>query len=202
MGCRIDQCAAGVRQTTLTDCGCGWAWSICGRSRVDGGPVQFSRFFGRWCICSGEVVWGLPVLGTAAAFQNYVNQATHAIVAIGNNVLRQKLFAQLQAAGFELANVIHPKAMVSSCAQLGAGVAVMAGAIVGTEATLGQGAIVNCGAVVDYHAQVHEFGHLGVNACMAGGSVLGRLAWMQAGSAIGYCVQIAAGTLLNPGAAL
>jgi sugar O-acyltransferase (sialic acid O-acetyltransferase NeuD family) len=166
------------------------------------GQFNLVGFLDDGAFARGEVVWGLPVLGTAAAFQNYVNQATHAIVAIGNNVLRQKLFAQLQAAGFELANVIHPKAMVSSCAQLGAGVAVMAGAIVGTEATLGQGAIVNCGAVVDYHAQVHEFGHLGVNACMAGGSVLGRLAWMQAGSAIGYCVQIAAGTLLNPGAAL
>jgi UDP-3-O-[3-hydroxymyristoyl] glucosamine N-acyltransferase len=61
---------------------------------------------------------------------------------------------------------------------------------------------VNCGAVVDHHAQVHEFGHLGVNACMAGGSVLGALAWMQAGSAIGYGVQLAAGTVLKPGEAL
>jgi hypothetical protein len=55
---------------------------------------------------------------------------------------------------------------------------------------------------VDHHAQVHEFGHLGVNACMAGGSVLGALAWMQAGSAIGYGVQLAAGTVLKPGEAL
>jgi sugar O-acyltransferase (sialic acid O-acetyltransferase NeuD family) len=149
-----------------------------------------------------EEVWGLPVLGPATAFENYANKATHAVVAIGNNVLRKKLFAQLQVAGFVLASVIHPKAIVSPRAQLGAGVAVMAGAIVGTEATLGQGAIVNCGAVVDHHAQVHEFGHLGVNACMAGGSELGALAWMQAGSAIGYGVQIAAGTVLKPGEAL
>ena len=150
----------------------------------------------------GETVWDIPVLGPAIAFENYAKQATHAVVAIGNNVLRQKLFEQLQAAGFALASVIHPRAMVSPRAQLGAGVAVMAGAIVGTEATLGQGAIVNCGAVVDHHAHVHEFGHLGVNACMAGGSVLGALAWMQAGSAIGYGVQLTAGTVLKPGEAL
>lgn len=149
-----------------------------------------------------EAVWDLPVLGPATAFENYSSHATHAVVAIGNNVLRQKLFAQLKAAGFALASVIHPKAMVSPRALLGSGVAVMAGAIVGTEATLGQGAIVNCGAVVDHHAQVQEFGHLGVNACMAGGSVLGALAWMQAGSAIGYGVHIAAGTVLKPGEAL
>jgi sugar O-acyltransferase (sialic acid O-acetyltransferase NeuD family) len=147
----------------------------------------------------GEAVWDLPVLGPATEFENYASYVTHAVVAIGNNVLRQKLFAQLQAAGFALTSVIHPRAMVSPRALLGSGVAVMAGAIVGTEATLGPGAIVNCGAVVDHHARVHEFGHLGVNACMAGGSVLGALAWMQAGSAIGYGVQVEAGTVLRPG---
>ena len=149
----------------------------------------------------GESVLDLPMLGPATAFENYADKATHAVVAIGNNVLRQNLFTQLQAAGFALASVIHPKAIVSPRALLGSGVAVMAGAIVGTEAMLSQGAIVNCGAVVDHHAQVHEFGHLGVNACMAGGSMLGALAWMQAGSAIGYGVEIAAGTVLKPGEA-
>lgn len=149
----------------------------------------------------GEKVWDLPVIGPAAAFENYLDLATHAVVAIGNNVLRQRLFAQLHAAGFALASVIHPKALVSPRAQLGAGVAVMAGAIVGTEAVLEQGAIVNCGAVVDHHAHVHDFAHLGVNACMAGGSVLGTLAWMQAGSAIGYGIHVAAGTVLKPGEA-
>ena len=78
----------------------------------------------------------------------------------------------------------------------------MAGAIVGTEARLGSGVIVNCGAVVDHHAQVHDYGHLGVNACMAGGAVLGRSAWMQAGSALGYGVKVADGDVLQPGVAM
>jgi UDP-3-O-[3-hydroxymyristoyl] glucosamine N-acyltransferase len=75
----------------------------------------------------------------------------------------------------------------------------MAGAIVGTEARLGMGSIVNCGAVVDHHATVEDFGHLGVSASMAGGTVLVRGAWMQAGSALGYGVEVAAGEVLLPG---
>jgi sugar O-acyltransferase (sialic acid O-acetyltransferase NeuD family) len=147
-------------------------------------------------------VWGVPMLGPANAFADYALLASHAVVAIGNNALRQKLSAQLLTSGFALACVVHPRATVSPRARLGEGVAVMAGAVVGTEAVLGQGAIVNCGAVVDHHAQVEEFGHLGVGACMAGGSVLGALGWMQAGSAIGYGVHLPAGTVLKAGEAV
>jgi sugar O-acyltransferase (sialic acid O-acetyltransferase NeuD family) len=163
------------------------------------GIFELVGFLDDGAFAIGSDVWGLPVLGQAAAFADYAAVASHAVVAIGNNALRQKLCGQLRAAGFALASVIHPRAIVSPRAQLAEGVAVMAGAVVGTEALLGQGVIVNCGAVVDHHAQVHDFAHLGVNACMAGGSVLGSLAWMQAGSVIGYGVQLAAGTVLKPG---
>ena len=90
-------------------------------------------------------------------------------------------------------------AIVSPRAQLDVGVVVMAGAVVCTEARLGHGVIINSGAVNNHHEQVHEFGHLGVNACMAEGIVLGSMAWMQTGSAIGYGVQTAAGAVLRPG---
>lgn len=55
----------------------------------------------------------------------------------------------------------------------------MVGAIVGSEVWLGLDSIVNCGAVrcgavLDHHAQVEDFGHLGVSACMASGTRLGR----------------------------
>ena len=44
-----------------------------------------------------------------------------------------------------------------------------------------------------------DFGHLGVGAVMAGGSVLGKGAWMQANSALGYDVVIEQGRVLVPG---
>ena len=144
-------------------------------------------------------VWGHPVIGSTDALASCRERAHCAIVAIGNNAVREALHRRLLEAGFELATVIHPKALVSPRAKLGAGCAVMAGAIVGTEAVLGEGAIVNCGAIVDHHCRVEDFGHLGTGACMAGGAVLGRGAWMQAGAALGYGVQVAAGDVLPPG---
>ena len=144
-------------------------------------------------------VWTYPILGRTDSLHTLREHADAVVVAIGNNTVREKLHARAREVGFELLSVIHPTAVVSPTAALGSGCAVMAGAVVGTEAHLGEGVIVNCGATVDHHCRVDAFGHLGVNACMAGGSVLGHRAWMQAGAALGYGVKIAADTVLVPG---
>lgn len=150
----------------------------------------------------GSLVLGLPVLGKVSALPAQVDQADAALVAIGNNAVREKLTMQVLAAGLALATAVHPRALVAPSARVGPGSAIMAGAIVGTCAQLGQGSIVNCGAVVDHHAVVEDFGHLGVGACMAGGTRLGRNAWMQAGCALGYGLVVPAGSVLPPGTSL
>lgn len=147
----------------------------------------------------GTTVLNAPVLGPVATMADHHHVCDQVIVAIGNNAVRESLMQQLTNAGFEFATVVHWRAFVSPSSMLGEGTALMAGAIVGTEARLGRGSIINCGAVVDHHATVEDFGHLGVNASMAGGTVLGHGAWMQAGSALGYGVKIPAGVCLAPG---
>ncbi len=147
-------------------------------------------------------VWNFAVLGTTADLRRYLVHADYAIVAVGNNAIRESLCNSLLAAGFELATIVHPRAIVSPRAVIGHGCSIMAGAVVGTEARLGCGVIINCGAVVDHDAQVHDYGHLAVNAAMAGGSELGRGAWMQVGSALWYGVRVAAGVVVAPGMAL
>lgn len=144
----------------------------------------------------------IPVLGPVSDFSQWRETAECAVVAIGNNTVRESVTEQLRMAEFEIAVVIHPRAMVSPSAEIGAGAVVMAGAVVGADAHLGEGAIVNCGAVVDHDCRVGRYGHLGVNAAMAGSSVLGAFAFMQAGSALGFGVNTADGFVLAPGMAL
>lgn len=146
-----------------------------------------------------QKVWHIPVLGSVSSLEQHRALADAVVVAIGNNEVRRRCTAAARHAGFALATVVHPRSMVSPSAQLGEGTVIMAGAIVGTEAVLGEGVIVNCAAVVDHHAKVDDFGHLGVNAAMAGGSVLGPSAWMQAGSSLAYGVAVPAGRVIPPG---
>ena len=144
-------------------------------------------------------VLGFPVLGVTAELDRHLTSAEHIIVAIGNNSVRRRLTAYAKEIGFAVVSVAHPRAIISPSAIVGLGSAIMAGAIVGPEAIIGEGVIVNCGAVVDHHCRVDEFAHLGVNAAMAGGSILGAGAWMQAGSALGYGVSVEAGRVVGVG---
>lgn len=129
-------------------------------------------------------VLGHAVLGRLADLAALRDHHALLVVAIGDNSRRRELCALARAAGYTLATVVHPRALVSRHAVLGAGAMVMAGAVVGTEAQLGEGAIVNAAAVVDHHARVGAFAHLGVGACMAGGAVLHDGAWLAEGAVL------------------
>lgn len=115
----------------------------------------------------------------------------HAILAIGNNFVREKLMHQIDTVSFERTTVIHPLSIVSPSAVLGASSAVIARAIVGTEARLGVGAFLNCGVVVDHHATVDYSGHIGMNESMAGCTLKGCGAWIQLCASLGYWVKLA-----------
>lgn len=146
--------------------------------------------------------WDFPVLGNTVVLSHYRAYAEAAVIAIGNNTVREKLYYRLYAAGFKMITVIHPQASVSPRALIGEGSTIMAGAIIGTQANLGKGVIVNCGATIDHDCQVEDFGHLGVNASMAGGTFLSHGAWMRAGSVLGYGVKVKPGVIIDSGEVL
>lgn len=142
-------------------------------------------------------IWAHPVVGRVAHLPSLRELAPFAVVAIGDNTARGVALDRAASAGFELATIIHPAAVVSPRAVIGRGVSVMAGAIVGTEARLDDGAIVNAGAVLDHHAQVRRLAHVGVGARMAGGAVLDAGAWLKEGAVLAAGQHVAAGAVVS-----
>lgn len=147
-------------------------------------------------------VCGLPVLGATKELLGYRDRVDYAVVAVGNNQIREQVSNRLCASGFKLATVIHPRAIVSPSALLGVGTTIMAGSIVGAGVRIGRGVIVNSGAVIDHDCIVEDFSHLGINVSMAGGSSLGKGAWMQAGSVLGSGVKTSDLVIVQSGQSL
>lgn len=154
----------------------------------------------RWPALRECLHW--PVVGNLQGIAAAAEEADAAIVAVGNNGLREEWSALIRSHGLELATVVHPRASVSACAVIGAGSAIMALAVVGVEAHLGEGVIVNAGAVVDHDVCLGAYAHLGVGVSLAGGVQIGARAWLQAGCSAGYGVAVADAVICSPGASL
>lgn len=104
------------------------------------------------------------------------------VVAIGDLATRRRVLGGLDPRGAAPA-VVHPGAVVSPTARLGAGVVVMPGAVVNRNAEVGPHAIVNTRAVVEHDCVVGENAHLAPGSVLGGGVRVGphTLVGIQAG---------------------
>ncbi|MEP5152718.1 acetyltransferase [Planktotalea sp.] len=115
---------------------------------------------------------------------------------IGDNQTR---LALLDSVPCDLVTLIHPAAVISPHAQIGAGSVICAGAIVGPFARIGRGCIINTGASVDHDCTLDDGVHLSPGARLGGGVCIGARTWIGIGAAvreykiIGEDVVVAAG---------
>jgi len=128
--------------------------------------------------------------------------ATAAIPAVGENALRQTLSDRARQAGLTLLGAVHPSAVLSEGALVGAGVVLCPGAVVVTGAVLGDGVIVNTGATVDHDCRLGTFCHVAPGAHLAGRVTVGERAWVGIGAAVRQGVAIGADAVVGAGAAV
>lgn len=148
-------------------------------------------------------VLGAPVLGgdeCLAALRR--DGIAAAVVALGDNRLRQEVGGRLLAQGFALPPVVHPAAFVSPTAAIGAGAVVMARAVAGTRARIGSLAVVNTGAVVEHDGEIGAAAHIAPGACLAGRVQVGERALVGVGSAVRPGVRIGADAVIGAGSAV
>lgn len=149
---------------------------------------------------AGGDVLGVPVLGGDDRWAAcHARGIRHAIVAIGDNRIRAKVAAAMQAAGFTLASAVHPAAILSPSATIGAGVVVMAGAVVNARTTIGELAILNTRSAVDHDCTIGTAVHVAPGATLAGSVRLGDGVFVGAGATIVPGVGVGAWTIVGAG---
>lgn len=128
----------------------------------------------------GKLFAGYPVLGGDDVLLDLHSRGVSgAIIALGENSLRTRLFDYAISLDFKMVNAIHPYSWVSPSAKLGEGVAVMAGAVINANAKIGNNVIINTGATVDHdcfigdHAQIAPGCHLGGSVEVGVGTLIG-----------------------------
>jgi sugar O-acyltransferase (sialic acid O-acetyltransferase NeuD family) len=151
----------------------------------------------------GVRVLDIPVIGWNEDLQKLFDQgvrlAVNGVGATSNPRLRQKLYTTLKTIGFQLPNLIHPRAVLEPSVRLGEGNQIMAGAIVGADAVIGDNCIVNAGAIVSHDCRLEDNAHLAPGAILAGGVTVGRNTLVGMGATVYLQVRIGRDAVIHNG---
>ena len=152
----------------------------------------------------GREVYGVPVLGGLGDLERLradgLSLAVVGFGALDAPFERQKIFVRLKDAGFDLPNLIHPRAIIEPSAQLGEGNQVMAGAIVGSNVRVGDNCILNSGSVLSHDSVLGDNVHLTPGALVAGTVRVGDNSLVGMGASILFGVEIGRDVVVHNGA--
>ena len=103
---------------------------------------------------SKEVIMNTPVIGCRSSLLQFREQGfEEVILAIGDNAIREELYAEVIELDFKLPSIIHSSAILDASASKGQGNVIGPNVIIGAEVKIGSNNIINslsailCGAV-------------------------------------------------------
>ncbi|NOX75387.1 MAG: acetyltransferase [Gammaproteobacteria bacterium] len=146
---------------------------------------------------------GLPFLGGDDAVMSYATDTVQLINGLGSIAdtrARTEIYQRFSAAGYGFAAVRHSAAIVSSSAEAGKGLHVLAGAIINSEARLGDNVLVNSRALVEHHCNIGDHCHIASGAVLCGSCRLGIGVHVGAGAVVKQGVSIGDGAVIAAGA--
>jgi UDP-perosamine 4-acetyltransferase len=154
--------------------------------------------------CTGfdpEEVSEVPYLGTDDALPDLLAQGhRHVFVALGNSEPRERCIRHAVELGFTAHALVADSAQVARTASIGAGAAVLRGAIVGAFAEVGEGAIINTGTSIDHDCVIGPYAHIAPGTHLAGNVEIGAYAFLGVGTSVLPGVKIGAGATVGAGA--
>lgn len=164
------------------------------------GWESVSFFDDAWPAKQNNGVWA--VVGNTESLLACFDGFDGVFVAIGNNGVRESKLCALLDQGATLPVLVHPSAVVSRYAVIGAGSVLFAGVVVNVDCRIGMGAIINTGATVDHDCLLGDAVHVSPGAHLAGGVCVGDRSWVGIGSSVRQLVQIGCDVMVGAGAAV
>jgi len=100
----------------------------------------------------------------------------------------------------QLGTIVDPTSALARSTQLGNGVFVNSGSVIGGGGTVGDVVVINRGANVGHHVIIDEYATIGPGAILAGGARVGRGAFVGAGAVVLPEIAIGENSVVGAGA--
>lgn len=149
------------------------------------------------------IVYGLTVRGDDNEVLKYDPQQVLLVNAVGSvakPMARQNVFTRFKGHGYQFASLIHPSAVISSSAQLGEGVQIMASAVVQANAVVGNNTLINTKASIDHDCVLGEHIHVAPGVTLSGKVTIGDTTHLGTGATVIQGIRIGREVLVAAGA--
>ena len=122
-------------------------------------------------------------------------------IAIGDNLLRKKIYDNLQQRNLLPLNAIHPSSVIDASAAIAAaGVMISANVVINPLAEIRTGAICNTGCIIEHECIVGDFAHIGPGAVLCGNVKIGAGTFVGANAVIKQGITVGKNTMIGAGA--
>lgn len=148
----------------------------------------------------GRRLFGVPITGPVRTIAELSTDG--AIVAIGDNAARKRIYIWLKEQRIPMINAIHPTAVLAATVRTGEGVAVFANVAVNVDTVIGDNVILNTACTVDHDCNVGDHVHLGPGVHLCGEVAVGESTLLGVGAVaipgiwIGAHVTVGAGAVV------
>lgn len=147
---------------------------------------------------SNKKEWmGYPILGSMLEANDFNEENTYFIIAIGSNQVRYNLSEKYSHLKFFTA--IHPSAIIGSQVAIGDGTVVMPNAVINANAIIGDHVIINTGVVVEHDNVIEKCVHLSPHATLCGTVTVKERTHIGAGSTVIQGLAIGSQSIIGAG---
>ena len=122
------------------------------------------------------------------------------IIAISENILREKQIKYAISNNIKLINAIHPSTIFLPEVNVGKNVIIHAGSIVGYRSVIEDGVILNTGTQIDHHCRISSCATLNPGSILAGNVLVKKRATIHTGAVVKNRIKIGKESVVGAGA--
>ena len=145
----------------------------------------------------GKAFMGLTIRGPIESVAQ--TDVDAAIVAIGDNRARARIFDLVRSSGIQFISAVHPSAVLAEGVRIGKGTVAFANVVVNIGANIGEDVILNTACSVDHDCIIGSHVHLAPRVGLAGGVRVGEGTLMGIGSVAVPYVKIGEWAVIGAG---
>ena len=125
-----------------------------------------------------SVVDGVSVIGKTSEMEKFFPEYKLLLVTIGNNALRERLYKEAAAIGYNFPSIIHSSAYISPHATIGAGCVILNNAVVQNNSKIGNGCILNPGVEAHHDSTIGNYCLIYTNSVIRSLTHVGDRVWI------------------------